>query len=154
MTVQENRKAFDLAEKEVNEKAVESLKLVIKSTLERINNIDQQICDLEKERKILKLDIEDFKEGRLDRIEERQQKDKKAEKVSVIKVIKEVVHEHHYDHWHQPYFIKINPFFDNKFYCSTNGIAAAENNFMLSGSTSKLNTVGTYSVNNSIVHLR
>lgn len=159
MTKHEIQTAVDLAHEEVKKKEIESLKLVIKATLEKINAIEKQIRELEAERKILKLDIADFKEGRLDRIEDRQKNDKKAKEVSVVEVIREV-HYHPYDLWYQPYVIKTLPVtypYNNVVYCNSTTSTSpltATSCFTITGSLAKLNTAGTYMIDNNAVHLR
>jgi len=178
MTESIAKKAFLAAQEELDKESIEKLKVVVKSTLERIAAIDKQVEELQEEKKILKLDIDDLKEGRLDRIEERQKKDEKAKKVSIIRVIKkEVVHEHHYipSIFQQPYHIVpyVNPVSSTTVYCGTvttnnssfassianssncaflNSNASAE--FDITGYTSKQFTPGTYDVGIKVVHLR
>lgn len=82
------KKAFGLAKKELNEEEIKKFKDMIKSTLEKLEDFKKQKEALEKKIKILRMDIDDFKQGRLDRIEERQKKDPLAEEVSVVKVKK------------------------------------------------------------------
>jgi len=171
MNKEASKKAFREAEKELEEKQVEELKRVIKSTLLKIKDLDIKIDELQEEKKILKLDIEDFKEGRLDRIEERQKKDEKAQRISVVKVVKVKEVHHHHDRWYSPYqitwAIPYNPF-DNTVYCgagssqtfgSTSGNSSADisfggSSFTLNNSLAHNNVAGTYLVSNKTVHLR
>lgn len=164
------KKAFESAENELTDKAVEKLKLVIKSTLERVRSIEESIDKLQEEKKILKLDLEDLKEGRLDRIEERQLNDKKSKDVSAVEVVKEIHHHHHYEWWNQPYVIKVKPvkWYDNIVYsdsigdpvfalgCSTTELSNGTSvSFTATGSLSKNNAVGTYHLtNDDVVHFR
>lgn len=111
------KKAYQVAEQELESKQIEKIKNVVKDTLIKIKDIDEAIDELknnikqrEEEKKILKLDIDDLKEGRLDRIEERQKTDDKCKKISVI-IVKKEVHHHHYDWWHQPYTIQYVPYY-------------------------------------------
>jgi len=86
--------AVESAEKEFEENKKESkikkIKDVVKRTLERIEKVDSQINVLQEEKKILKMDIDDLKAGRLDKIEERQLKSDTARKVSIF-IVKETV---------------------------------------------------------------
>ncbi len=171
------KEAFESAEKELNDNHIEELKEVIKATLLKIKKLDEDIKDLQDTRKILKLDIDDYKEGRLDRIEERQKKDKKAKEVSVAEVVKkEVHHHHHHDRWYNPYIItwveRFAPKYipDNTFYCSTTtsplknfcsdkGATLTTNPvvgsaFTMNCSTAKNNVIGTYLLEDKTVHLR
>lgn len=85
------KEAYDFAQKEINEererKIREEVKKIVKSTLEKIETLNEKKKELEKEIKILKQDLDNLKEGRLDLILERQQVDKDAKKVSVINII-------------------------------------------------------------------
>ena len=175
MTNEVAKKAFELAEKELEDKQIEKLKEAVKNTLRKIKDLDDDIVKLEDERKILKLDIDDLKAGRLDKIEERQKVDKKAKRVSVIVVEKEV-HHYHGSPWYQPYVIHyvpypqvqplpISPVYvnDSIHYCNGNGQSALlgmsattdGNNsvFMLNASTAKNYTTGTYDLGTKIVNL-
>ena len=171
MTDESAKKAFELAEKELEDKKIEKLKDVVKDTLHKIKDLDKQIDELESERKILKLDIDDLKAGRLDRIEERQKVDKKAKRVSVIIVEKEV-HHHHYTPWQQPYVIHYVPYYPpviNPVYCdnftttggqsATLGLAVSATSnygsvFSLNATTAKNYTIGTYAIGDKTVYLQ
>ena len=103
------KKALGLAEKENQEKEVQRVKKIIQKHLEEIDSIAKEQAKLTKRSKILKLDLDDIKQGRLDRIEERQEKDKEAKKYSVI-VVKKVVKEYiPLQPWFSPYYIEYNP---------------------------------------------
>ncbi len=96
------KKGVEAAEQELREKQIQEVKNIVVKTLEKLKTIEEQIKELESERKILRMDIDDLKEGRLDRIEERQKADVKAKQASVVEIVKEV-HHHHYDWWNNPY---------------------------------------------------
>ncbi len=174
------KKAFEAAEKELEDKQIEKLKNVVKDTLRKIQDLDKEICKLEEERKILKLDIDDLKAGRLDKIEERQKVDSKAKQVSVIIVEKEV-HHYHGSPWYQPYVIHYVPYYppahnfpimygnnsQPAFFSSnamvglamdTDAVSATTTTdsnsvFMLNASTAKNYTTGTYDLGTKIVNL-
>jgi regulator of replication initiation timing len=175
------KKGYDAAQKDIEESQIERVKQIVRDTLTGIQKIDDKIDELkskikeyEDERKLLKLDIDDLKEGHLDRIEERQRKDKKAKKISVVLVEKQV-HHHHYDRWHEPYKITYPnpswPYQQPVVYCDSTSagtpinavFTTSEYNgnpcvtgtyFTLNNSTAKNHTSGTYKVGNAIVHLR
>ena len=115
---EEARRAFKEVSKERQEENVKALKTVVRQTLTTIDRLQEERDTLNKRISILKKDVEDLKEGRLDRIEERQQSDPDAAKVSVVKVErvieKTVEHHHHHDYpypvvpyvgdfWRQPW---------------------------------------------------
>ena len=76
------KKAFRDAEQEHEKDKIESLKKVIKATLEKLETLkkdrNEYLAKIDKKIDILKRDVDDFKGGRLDRISERQEKDKDA----------------------------------------------------------------------------
>jgi len=155
------KKAFSEAEKELREKQIDGLKRAIKKTLVRIDDVDKEIKDLQEEKKILKLDIEDLKEGRLDRIEERQTKDEHAGNVSVVKIVKEqtINHNYNYDYWHTPYEVTwttIPAFTSNTIFCGASGTSTGNDcsSFTIDSSTAKNYSIGTYQIGSKIVHLR
>jgi len=107
----DNKKAAELAEKELEkeeeEEQISLIKKAIKQTLEAIKEKEQRRTILNKEIKTLKQDIDNIRAGRLDLIAERQEKDDAAKKTSIIEVVKEVHHYHYHDRWYEPYWIKI-----------------------------------------------
>ena len=165
------KKAVSDAEKELKEKQIDKVKEIVKATLERIEKLDNDIRELQSQRKILKLDIDDLKAGRLDRIEERQKKDPEASKTSVVKVKeKEIHHHHHYEPWYRPYVIEWNPVVQPYYvYTNSDCISFADTanagsiSFATNGTTSleitgnltHSNTCGTYVLaDGKTVHLR
>ena len=79
-------KAVELAEKELETKKIDKIKEIVKQTLEKIDDLTDKKKGIEKEIKILKMDIDDLKSGRLDKIQERQKIDEDARKMSLITV--------------------------------------------------------------------
>jgi regulator of replication initiation timing len=166
------KRGLKLAQDELREKQVAEVKQLALRTLEKLDELEKQITELNEQRKLLKLDLEDLKEGRLDRILERQEKDPKAKKVSVFTVIKEketvYVPYGTPNWWYTPYVIETKP----SVWCqatSTNnstiggsfigGVittsdSCSAESFMLNGSVTKDACRGTYTVHNSVVHLR
>lgn len=119
------KKAWDLATKESEEKQVQEIKKIVTETLKKLDGVKTQIKELQDEKKILELDIDDLKEGKLDRIVERQEKDPKAKKVSVVVIIKEkeTIREN-YNPWFIPYHTIWQEYqaptrYDNAVFCST-----------------------------------
>jgi len=158
------KKAFELAEKELKEKQIEKLKYLVKDTLKRIADIEDDVKELNEEKRLLKLDIDDLKEGRLDRIEERQKTDKRAKKVSRIVVERVEVREVHYTpirYVEVPYKVWPNTVWyggsttDNIFYGTTTASGNTAS-FTLTGNLSKQFTPGAYELDNNhgVTHLR
>ena len=156
------KKAVQSAEQELEDKQVEKLKDVVKDILQKIRDLDVEIKKLEDDRKILKLDLENLKNGRLDLIEERQKVDKKAKEISVILVEKQVPH-HFNDPWYQPYVIHYVPYYPpvqtfplNPIYSTSGGQVGGFTTtsvFSLNNSTAKNFTSGTYAIGDNIVNL-
>jgi|SRR5665213_484734 len=83
------KKAFAEAENEAKEKQVQEVKRIVVKTLERLDAVKKEIKELQEKERVLKMDIDDLKEGRLDLIAERHEKDPEAKKISVVLIIKE-----------------------------------------------------------------
>lgn len=99
------KEAFAAAEKDAREKQVEEVKRIVTKTLEKLDAVKKELKANHEQERILKMDIEDLKEGRLDRIAERQEKDPEAKKVSVVVIIKEkeIIREYIPSPWYFPY---------------------------------------------------
>ena len=160
------KKAWDLATKESEEKQVQEIKKIVTETLKKLDGVKAQIKELQEEKKILELDIDDLKEGKLDRIEERQEKDPKAKKVSVVVIIKEkeTIREN-YNPWFIPYhtiwqteYVNTVPFKQNQFYCTSDAGPTLELSSLSNGtincSVAKSAAAGAYDVGGHIVNLR
>ena len=78
-----NKEAFKKAEQELLDKKVNEVKGYILETLEKIEQKKKDKEKIEEELRILKLDLEDFRNGKFDKIEERINKSKLARQVSV-----------------------------------------------------------------------
>ena len=151
-------KAFREATAEQKEKQIANLKQFITKTLDAISHQNKIRDEANKRISILKKDLDDLKEGRLDRIEERQKKDPETLKVSVATVEREIHHHHHngvkevhhYHHddyrWYDPWrFTWIAPYCGNGTivdFCSS--IAVDSGNLTLAGADS------CFTINNSV----
>ena len=177
------KEAIEEAEKETREKQKQLVKDIVLKTLEKLNHVRKELKEKQEEERILKMDLDDLKEGKIDRIVERQETDPKAKEVSVVVIIKEkeVIHEHHYhDHWYWPYIIQwqvpytpvyytpvqpaitiqgnglIGTVTSNNFCGTSNTISNAVgiSNYTISCSAAKDATIGAYNVDGNIIHLR
>jgi len=163
--------AFEQAEKEAREHRVAEVKEIVKRTLEKLDDVKGKINELREEEKILKLDIEDLKNGKLDLIAERQEKDKKARKVSVVYIIKEKTVVRDVSPWYWPYQVvwqeaTYKPVYDNNTIYNTASTCLLSNgdSFTASNANSYSGTincsiakdaaVGTYNINGNITNLR
>lgn len=79
-----NKEAYKQAEKELLEKRVNEVKGFILETLEKIERKKKEKAKIEEELRVLKLDIEDMKNGKFDKIEERIEKSSVARGVSIV----------------------------------------------------------------------
>lgn len=79
-----NKEAYKQAEKELLEKRVNEVKGFILETLEKIEHKKSEKAKIEEELRVLKLDIEDMKNGKFDKIEERIEKSRIARNVSIF----------------------------------------------------------------------
>lgn len=166
MTEKIVKEGVELAEKELREKQVQEVKQIVLKTLERIKEQEKIRDEAIDKIKILKMDIDDLKDGKIDRIVERQEKDSKAKQVSVVMIIKEEIH-HHYNPWYVPYRIiwqepvlPLVPLIQNAVYMGHSGMNEITsytscNHPSINCSVAKDATVGVYELSNSeIVHLR
>lgn len=97
------KKAFAEAEKEAVNKQVAEVKKIVQKTLEKLEDTRKKMTELRETERLLKLDIDDLKAGKLNLIAERQEKDQKAKETSVVVIIKETVVERDYGPWYWPY---------------------------------------------------
>jgi TolA-binding protein len=171
------KKAVREAENSLKENQIAEVKKIVLKTLEKINKLDKEIDEtkaeikeLEEQRKILRMDLDDMKEGRLDRISERQAIDKKAKEVSVVVIIKEKETIIERDRWHFPYQIiwqipyqspnTFQPviYSDNSGdFNTTYGITSSASSLSeptINCSVTKFATVGTYNVDGNVINLR
>jgi TolA-binding protein len=171
------KQGVKLAEEQLRDKQVEEVKKIVLRTLEKIDKIDKEISDakekvkdLEETKKILKMDIDDMKEGRIDRIAERQEKDEKAKNTSVVIIIKEketvIEKERPIPYWYYPYQVIWKTEYNT--YPIGGGLIGGNigNNFIgysssidsgalsINCSVAKFATIGTYNVDGSVINLR
>ncbi len=152
------QEAFGEALKLAEEEKKDKIKKIILETLKKKIQLEEEVTGLQKKIKILKKDLEDFKQGRLDLIEERQKVDKLAKETSVVKIIK-IIEEHHYPRpWYEPF--KFIPCWE-----TPNTTAGTDSNIWTyaesdsanwlncSGTVFHTNFSGTYEVGNQIFNL-
>lgn len=98
------KQGIEAAEKELQEKKIKQIKEIVTKYLETIDlkhkkrdelkaKHKDEIEKIEKEIKLLKQDLDDIRDGRLDKIEERQQVDEDAKGISLI-IIKKIEREY------------------------------------------------------------
>ena len=166
MVTESYKKVVDSTEKEFQtrkeEQLKEAVKEIVQHTLEKIDELDKEIKEKEESKKILKLDLEDLRNGKLDLIEERQKKDSRAARVSLV-IIKEIVREPYYSQpiWIRPYDITWNP---NTVWCNapsiaTNAVYNSQSTALSTGGTFtcsvvKDNASGCYNIGTKIINFR
>jgi hypothetical protein len=103
------KEGVKLAEEELKEEEKMRIKSVVKATLELLRQKEEKRQLLDDDIKILRRDIEDMKDGRIDRIKERQDLDPKAKEVSVIIIKEKIVEKHIPTPWYVPWIIEVKP---------------------------------------------
>lgn len=78
------KEAYKQAEQEMLDKKVEEVKGYIKETLEKIEQTKKEKANVEERLRILKLDLEDLKNGKFDKIQERARKSDLARETTVV----------------------------------------------------------------------
>lgn len=157
MNEKDVKQAFDSAEKEIKEqkekekaKQVAEVKEIVKRTLLEVEKLKEQEGDIKDKLKILKLDIDDLKQGKLERIKERQDKDPLAKQISVIIIKeKEIIKEREVPSpWYQPYYVEWN----TNTYPRHNDIFCKDLGYTYSDNTGgqPLTTFSTQAVDNQI----
>jgi len=159
------KEAYDEALKDIEKDKKNEIKNIIKATLKKKLEIDAQISKLQKKKKILNQDLENFKKGRLDLIEERQKIDKLAKEVSVVKVEKIIEKHYHHDRpWFEPYKITwVEPYvyvdsgtidYSNTAISTITTCGSTMNSdFNAVGSDFHFYSSGTYDINDKIINL-
>lgn len=155
------KKAFDLANNEVEEKQIENLKNIIKTILQKKKDKEQEIEELQEDVKILKQDIDDFKAGRLDKVKERHEVDPKANSVAPIQIT--IINDNKQTQYpNKPWYWRYDVVWGYQYpTLTTTGsyqtLTTAGTNAVYyysgSGTTTAVNTVGTYNVNGGIINL-
>lgn len=152
--VEDTEKSFK--EKEKSEQ-IKIIKEIVRRTFEKIAEKEKMKKELQKEINILKNDINDLKEGRIDKIEERQNVDEKAKNVSII-IIKEKIIETQVSPWYIPYVIEIKPpiiipcspwpYTQTTWWGTNDNQLNSSETWIIDNSTAKNYTGGTYKLSN------
>ena len=117
-------------------KAAESvIKRAVKETFEHIDELETQRNLIQQQIKILKYDLYDLKDGRMDRIAERQRIDPDTMKISCV-LVTEIPGQSTVSPWHVEYNVAL--------------ISGGDNNdtMRISNSMTKTFASGTYRMNN------
>jgi len=159
------KQAYSEAEDSLKQKQVDEVKKIVLKTLEKIESLktdkekaQENVKEIEEKIKLLKLDIDDLKEGRLDRITERQEKDQRAKETSVVIIIKETRVDHDYPWWYWPYRIvwpEVPVYPQITWTATTNSTYGGSWDCYVTNSAAKFGAIGTYCLSDgNTVNLR
>ena len=85
----ENEQKLVNISQEIKSKQIAAIKDVVRLTFEHLQSLEKMRNILQEQIKILKFDLVDLKEGRLDRINERQSMNEACKGISILKVSKD-----------------------------------------------------------------
>ncbi|MHA1329607.1 MAG: hypothetical protein ACTSR2_00885 [Candidatus Hodarchaeales archaeon] len=150
------KEAFGEAQKQAEKEKREKIKKVILETLRKLEDLKEERDLINKKIKILKKDLEDFKNGRLDLIEERLRTDKLAKETSVVKLKK--VSEGSKP-WYETYKIELaNPvyYYDTDTWSIGGGTGfttQTSGNILCSGTDFHIHFSGSYDIGGEVINL-
>jgi hypothetical protein len=99
---------LDQVKREIRAKQIGAIKKAVQMSLELLDELEVQKEMLQKKIRILKHDVFDLKDGRLDRIAERQELNEEAGLVSVIRVKKIIIGAaENVSPWYEEYDFKV-----------------------------------------------
>ena len=124
---------LNILKTEIKEKQIIAIKDIIKHTLEKIYDLEHDKNIIQNSIKILKHDLFDLKDGRLDRILERQSMEANIKKISVFEVLPSGTPQNT-SSWYIDYVIKYN-----------------ENEVRVNNSIVKINASGSYKIKNDVI---
>lgn len=151
------KEGVKLAEEELKDEEKKQIKVVVKTILETLRLKEEQRQKLDEEIKILKRDLDDMKDGRIDRIKERQDIDPKAKEASVIIIKEKIIEKHIPTPWYIPWIIEVKPQYTP--YIPIVWNSSSSTCLSINGTTTcntsipNTITVGELTTNNSMVHM-
>lgn len=123
---------------EMKAKQAEAIKNIVRLTLEQVQSIEIVRNGLQEQLKILKFDLIDLKEGRLDRIYERQETNENCKNISILKVSKNNINNSENNPWYINYQVAYN--LDN-----------AQIITLINNSITKIYASGTYKLKDGVI---
>jgi len=125
--------------KELDESLKQTVKAIVKATFEAIDSLEEEKNLLQNKIKILKHDLFDLKDGRLDRVLERQEIDPIAKATSTL-IVKKKEGQQSVSPWYVEYLVsyKIDDIF-------------VDTALSLNNSIIKLNASGSYKLSNDTI---
>lgn len=134
---------LDKIKEEIKQKQVNAVKTIVKETFKKIEALERTKNDIQNKLKILKHDLFDLKDGRLDRILERQTMDSSIRQLSVL-IVEKGGKDNQSSPWYTPYKVSfLNPPPEE------GGVITVE----LNNSIVKLNAAGTYQIDSEMKYL-
>ncbi len=134
---------LDNIDKELKQKQVDMVKEIVRLTFEQLESLESIKEKVQNQIKVLKHDLVDLKEGRLDRILERQNIDKNVTRSTSVMRISSV-------HTETDSNKQINPWYvDYDVQCLT--IAGIEISCKINNSIARINASGTYKLQNGAI---
>lgn len=134
---------LDKIKEDLKQKQINAVKTIVRETFRRIDELEKQKNDVQNKIKILKHDLFDLKDGRLDRILERQTMDNSIKELSILLVEKKE-NDNSNSPWYTPYKVSfLNPPPEE------GGCVTIE----LNNSIVKLNAAGSYQIDSEIKYL-
>lgn len=116
---------------DIKQKQVAAIKDIIRLTFEQLQELEKSRNVLQDQIKLLKLDLIDYKEGRLDRIRERQNLAEESKRTSVAQVSRSQSEQREGNPWYINYDITFE----------VDGIASS---IQLNNSITKMHAAGSY----------
>ena len=125
---------LNILKKEIKEKQISFIKDIVKNTLEKIHDLEKEKNVIQNSIKILRHDLFDLKEGRLDRILERQSMEEDIKKISCFEILPSDTLPKNTSSWYVEYIIKYN-----------------ECEIRLNNSITKINASGSYKIKDDVI---
>ena len=129
--------------KDIKKEQVEAIREIVKMTFEYINDLEKEKAVIQEKMKILKHDLFDLKDGRLDRILERQNTNEACKSISVV-CISKIVQAEAKNPWYEDY--------DLTFSSLIEGSDISEfRKIRLNNSITKTHAAGTYKLKDGTI---
>lgn len=138
-----NDPKLDKIKEDIKQKQINAVKTIVRETFRRIDELEKQKNDVQNKIKILKHDLFDLKDGRLDRILERQTMDASIRELSLV-----IVEKNDKDNTGSPWYIPYKCTFLNPPPEEGGAVTIELNNSIV-----KLNASGTYQIENEMKYL-
>jgi len=152
------KKAFELAEQEVQDKNIQNLKEIVKKLLEKKKKKEEDKREIENEISTIKNTLDNFKSGRLDKVKEMLDTDPKAKEVAPLNIIV-IQNDNYIKYPTKPWYWNYEVNWNNGNWSSGsslvgyNGSTTTNLVYTASGQDFQTFTTGTYNINSGIINL-